>query len=80
MTHTCTMYRQGIFPGRSGVAKVDLSGRGFVRDSQTPIFLPVSQTLGRDLDCHASTTKEGKDKRKKYGNIQGVLLKTKTSF
>ena len=39
------------------------------------IDLPVSQTLGRDLDCHASTTKEGKDKRIKVRKYTWCIVK-----
>jgi len=32
------------------------------RNTYLSIYLPVSQTLVRDLDCHASTTKREKIK------------------
>jgi len=41
------------------------------------IDLPVSQTLGRDLDCHASTTKEGKDKRIKVLEYTECIVKNR---
>jgi len=41
------------------------------------IYLPVSQILGRDLDCHASTTKEEKDKRIKTRKYTGCIVKNR---
>ena len=45
--------------------------------SKLCFYLPVSQTLGRDLDCHASTTKEGKDKRIKLRKCTGCIFKNR---
>jgi hypothetical protein len=40
------------------------------------IYLPISQTLGRDLDCHASTTIEIQKERKYTGCIVKNRLNT----
>jgi len=41
------------------------------------IYLPICQTLGRDLDCHASMTKDGKDKRIKVRKYTGCIVKNR---
>jgi len=42
------------------------------------IYLPIRQTLDRDLDCHGSTTKKGKDKRIKDRKCTGCIVEKKT--